>query len=174
MSTFVLIEKYTVGAGGASSVTLGSGGTIPQTYTDLVVKISGRTDNTGTFANMIRFNGDTGSNYSWKNLYGYNSATYSDTLSGGSYVWGGYTNNSSLTASSFGNSEIYVPNYRASIYKSVSADGVMETNASTGVSLGLGANIWNNTAAITSITCIPYVGNYAQYSTFYLYGILKA
>ena len=48
MSTFVLIEKYTVGAGGVSSVTLGLGGTIPQTYTDLVVKASIRTDYTYT------------------------------------------------------------------------------------------------------------------------------
>ena len=54
MSTFVLIEKYTVGAGGVSSVTLGSGGTIPQTYTDLVVKVSARSSSTNPDLSWMR------------------------------------------------------------------------------------------------------------------------
>jgi hypothetical protein len=171
-NTYTLISSVTVGSGGAATIDFTS---IPSTYTDLLVKISGRSNNTGSFANYLRFNSDSGNNYLWRNLYGYNGATYSDASGGGiSYVWGGYTNNSSLTASAFGNSEIYIPSYLSSNYKSVSADGVMETNAANGVSLGIGANLWNNTAAITAITLLPSVGNYAQYSTAYLYGISNA
>jgi len=171
-TTYTLISSVTVGAGGAANIEFTS---IPSTYTDLVVKISGRSNNTGSFPNYLRFNSDSGNNYTWRNLYGFNAVAYSDSSGGSiSYAWGGYTNNSGLTASSFGNSEIYIPNYAGSNNKSVSADGVMETNAANGVSLGIGANLWNNTAAITTITLLPSVGSYAQYSTAYLYGISNA
>ena len=72
MSTYVLIEKYTVGSGGVSSVTLGSGGTIPQTYTDLKIFASIRTNRTASNAENIRlqFNGDTSSSYSWRYIDG--------------------------------------------------------------------------------------------------------
>jgi hypothetical protein len=161
----------------AKSVLTGTQGSIvfsdiPNTYKDLLIKISARTDNTGTFYNYLRFNGDTGSNYQWRIIYGYNSGTYSDP-SGGyvTFGWGGYTNNSSLTASTFGNSEVYIGNYAGSNQKGIFADAVMETNAVNGVSLGLGASFWNSTSAITSITLLPSVGSYVSGSRFDLYGI---
>jgi len=61
-ANYVLLEKITVGAAGASSVTFSG---IPQTgYTDLVIKASIRgsvaqTNDYGT----VQFNGNTGSNY---------------------------------------------------------------------------------------------------------------
>ena len=171
-TTYEIIASVTVGSGGAASMEFTS---IPSTYTDLVVKISGRSDNSGSFPNYLRFNSDSGNNYTWINIYGFNGVVYSDNDGGGiNYAFGGYTNNSSLTASAFGNSEIYIPSYLSSNYKSVSADGVMETNNANGVSLGIQASLWNNTAAITTITLLPSVGNYAEYSTAYLYGISNA
>jgi len=38
----------------------------------------------------------------------------------------------------------------------------------------LGAVLWSNTAAITSVTLTPYAGSILQYSTIYLYGVKNA
>jgi hypothetical protein len=174
MSTFVLIEKYTVGAGGASSVTLGSGGTIPQTYTDLVVKASVRTAYSGNYDDIyIKFNNNT-SSQSAKMIYGYNGSTGSYSPANGT-GWG-FGTGDTATASTFGTLEWYVPNYTSSNYKSASIDSASETNAATAIT-ALAAGLWSNTAAITSIVFVPYSGggtSFKQYSTFYLYGILKA
>jgi hypothetical protein len=167
-TTYTLISSVTVGSGGAATMSFTS---IPNTYTDLLIKMSGRSD-AGSFPTYLRLNSDSGNNYTWVNLYGFSGVAYSDTSGGNiNYAWGGYTNASSLTASTFSNSEIYIPNYAGSNKKSASADGVMETNAANGVSLGIGANLWNNTAAVTTITLLPSTGNFVQYSTAYLYGI---
>ena len=73
------------------------------------------------------------------------------------------------TASTFGNAEIYIPNYASSNNKSVSADFVSETNAADAI-FGLTAGLWANTSAITSIKLTPAAA-FAQYSTATLYGI---
>jgi hypothetical protein len=164
-ANYVLLEKITVGAAGASSVTFSS---IPQTgYTDLVVKSSTRT--TGTSVGVIlSFNGSTASRTT-RGLFGDGTSTVSynntDPL-------GGLENSSGATASTFSNSELYVPNYAGSTNKSSSMDAVVENNA-TAAQQFLNANLWSNSAAITSITLTPEAGNFVQYSTFYLYGVAK-
>ena len=171
MSTFVLIEKYTVGAGGVSSVTLGSGGTIPQTYTDLKVLISARNSyaSAGDDWLNIKFNSSTTS-YSYRLLQGTGSGAYSynNTVQ---YVGDIVANGA--TSNTFGNMEIYLPNYAGSNYKSYSVDAVTEWN-NTFALTDLLAGLWSSTAAITSLTFTPRNNSFVQYSTFYLYGILKA
>jgi hypothetical protein len=166
-ANYVLLEKITVGAAGASSVTFSG---IPQTgYTDLVVKMSTRTSRSNTVDGVtVRFNSDTTSgNYSGKRLYGDGSGTGSDS----SYVALPFMDAANSTANTFGNIEILIPNYTGSAQKSFSIDGVAENNA-TSVYLGIGAGLWNQTSAITSVTIYPEVGpNIVQYSTFYLYGV---
>jgi hypothetical protein len=63
------------------------------------------------------------------------------------------------------------PNYRSSNFKSFSADGANEDNNAS-IYEGLTTGLWSQTAAITSLT----IGgnNFAQYSTFTLYGISNA
>ena len=169
--TYKLISSVTVGSGGSANMEFTS---IPSTYTDLVIKISSRSNNASTFAHHVRFNSDSGANYSWRNMYGYNSGKYTDYDGAATYAWAGYSNNSSLTTSAFSNTDIYISNYAGSKHKSVSSDAGMETNAGTGVSVGLGGAFWKSTAAITSIIILPSVGNYAEHSTAYLYGISNA
>ena len=172
MSTFVLIEKYTVGAGGVSSVTLGSGGTIPQTYTDLVVKCSVR-GSTGSFPSLrIKANGAT-TNYSSRRLYGDGTSAASDTPTTPAYWVQAPITSASETANTFANSEYVIPNYTGSNYKSISFDSVAENNATATYTM-LVAGLWSSTSAITSLDFFLSSGNLAQYSTFYLYGILKA
>jgi hypothetical protein len=74
------------------------------------------------------------------------------------------------TANTFGNTDIYIPNYAGSANKSVSVDTVEENNGTTARAL-LGAILWSNTAAITALGLTPVSGSFVQYSTATLYGI---
>jgi len=164
-NTFELIASSTVGSGGASTIDFTS---IPSTYTDLVLKVSGRQGGENAFA--ITFNGATTS-YAVKRLQGDGSSASSNDAAGVTTairVIG--INPSGATANTFSNSEIYIPNYTSSNYKSVSYDGVNENNA-TEIYMNLAAGLWSNTAAINQITITPLAGSLAQYSTAYLYGI---
>ena len=167
--TMTLIASNTVGSGGVSSVTFSS---IPATYTDLVVKVSARTDTSSSSAGQwlyVNFNGAT-TNNSTRILYGIGSGG-SGSISGSSPTpYAVYVNPSDYTANTFSNGEIYISNYTSSNFKSYSVDSVNENNA-TVAGMDLTAGLWSNTAAITSINLSPAGGNFVQYSTFYLYGI---
>jgi hypothetical protein len=118
-ANMVLLEKITVGAAGASSVTFSG---IPQTgYTDLVVKQSVRITS-GNFPDVyISFNGSS-ANFSARNLFGSGSAAASDTVA----RLFGYGEGSSQTANTFTNGELYIPNYTSANNKSFSVDSVTE------------------------------------------------
>ena len=76
------------------------------------------------------------------------------------------------TANTFASSDLYIPNYAGSTYKSFSIETVQEANQAE-VYMNMIAGLWSNTAAIDSITLTPYSYSIAQYSTAYLYGIKK-
>jgi len=161
-ANYVLLERIELNAS-AASVTFSN---IPQTgYTDLKVVLSARCDAANT-AVKIQFNGLT-TNLSTRYLYGSGSAAASYTDASNIYT---YENSSSYTASTFGNAEIYIPNYTSSNAKSVSVDAVTENNA-TGADMALFAGLWNNTAAITSVALVSNSGNFVANSTFSLYGL---
>jgi hypothetical protein len=172
-ANYVLLEKITVGAAGASSVTFSG---IPQTgYTDLVVKFSGRSARGGAYEDSlkIQFNGDTASNYSSRILQQYNNSASSaaETSVGYATIYSAL-DGAIATANTFSSGEIYIPNYTSSNAKSFSIDAVSETNGTQG-SDDMSANRWTGTAAISSITLFPYFSTFVQYSTFYLYGVAK-
>jgi len=160
-TTYKKIASVTVGSGGASSIDFSS---VPSTYTDLVIKVSAR-DTTANGEFYLRFNSST-TNYSDRWLYGTGTAASSTTNTKLDF----FLASSGYTANTFGNTEIYVPNYTSSNYKSVSGDSVQENNATASYTL-LEAGLWSDTAAITSVNLIPAGGTFAQYSTATLYGI---
>jgi len=164
-ANYVLLEKITVGSAGASSVTFSG---IPQTgYTDLVVKASTRSQGAQNLV-TLSFNGVT-SNLSAKYILG--NAANAPTAASGSLEPYLMQTQSSYTASTFSSNEVYIPNYASSNYKSISIDGAQENNA-TSNALWLQAGLWSSTSAITSITMTDSL-NFAQGSTFYLYGVAK-
>jgi hypothetical protein len=169
-NSYVLLEKVVVGSAGASSVTFAN---IPQTgYTDLVVKVCARTTRTGTDVDdelQVTFNGST-SGYSTRMIEG-NGSTTRSVANSGSYLGRGTLPTDNATASTFGNTEYYIPNYAGSANKSVSIDSTMENNATTSLML-MTAGLWANTAAITSIS-FTALGPFDANSTFYLYGVAK-
>ena len=171
-ANYVLLEKITVGATGASSVTFNS---IPQTgYTDLVVKFSTRDNDAGSFSHLgIIFNGDTGANYTSKYARGDGNGSAVSSSSTTNYIIASYSNAAGSTANSFGIGEIYIPNYTSSNQKSVILESMNETNASTAY-MNMTAGIWTGTSAITSVTFKQTLtGPFVQNSTFYLYGVAK-
>lgn len=171
-NTYTLISSY-VATGSVSSITFSS---IPSIYTDLCLKLSARQSNAAIANDVtIQFNA-TASGNSNKYLYGdsANPGTgtngYTPSLN---YISIGVGNNA--TANTFGNVEVYLPNYSNSNYKSFSVDSVGESNNSTSVFQLMVAGLWSSTSAINQITmAAASSANFLQYSTAYLYGIKKS
>jgi hypothetical protein len=143
---------------------------IPQTFTDLVVVFSCRTDRADILDGIIGNINGSSANFTTRNLIGEGSAVSSNTTTVGSL---GLGNGATSTANTFGNSVAYITNYTAATNKSISADQVSENNATAAFQL-IRAILWSNTAPITSISFLPQVGaNLVAGSTISLYGILK-
>ena len=146
---------------------------IPQGYTDLIVKTSLRSSRSifDDYLSVV-FNGDTGSNYADRWVQGYNiTASSGVNAASGVSVQGGFVNGNGSTSNTFSSNELYIPNYTSSNYKSISVDAALENNSSSNYVVRLIANTWNSTAAITSIT-FTGISPFTQYSTFTLYGVL--
>lgn len=174
--TMTLISTVTVGSGGASSIAFSS---IPATYTDLQILLSGRTANTSAPSDgpyvLVRINSST-TGYSDRLLMGSGSSVLSQSFTtNDALLLKSMVNPGNATANVFSSTQIYIPNYAGSSNKSISSDGVNENNA-TNAYQTIQASLWSNSAAINSITLSLYDGtfpNWAQYSTASLYGILK-
>lgn len=169
MATYTQIgSTVTVGSGGAASIEFTS---IDSSYTDLVLKLSARTNRSGSIidGSLLRFNNDTTSgNYTGKRLYGDGSSATSNSSNILLFVDG-----NDATSNTFSSNEIYIPNYAGTAYKSFSIDGAQESNSSASYA-SLMAGLWSSTSAITSIKITPEVGTlFNQYSSASLYGIKK-
>jgi hypothetical protein len=166
-NTYVKIATVSVGAGGQAAIDFTA---ITGSYTDLCLKYALRASTSSNNKDCyITLNGST-SGFSGIYLQG-NGATSAGSFTLARYV--GNVPDSTATASTFSNSEIYIPNYSGSTNKSFSIDTVQENNTTTaGQALDqLIAGLWSNTAAITSISITPSSGTFVQYSTATLYGI---
>lgn len=160
--TMEKIQTVTVPAGGQAAITFSN---VPQTYDDLKIVISGRSSSTPAEGMYIAFNGST-SNFTGRYLIGDGANASSGVLA--RYV--GSIFGAVGTASTFNNTEIYIPNYRTSANKSFSVDNVAENNATTAYG-NLITGLWSDSSAITSIsiTCAGFL----QHSTATLYGITR-
>jgi len=174
--SITLVSTVTVGSGGAASIEFTS---IPQTGTDLVLVVSSRSDRSSAFDQLyVQFNLDTNqANYSQRSLHGTGSTVNSTNAS--NFVPYLFTRDTAAgnvpaatsTASTFGNSQIFITNYASTTSKSISFDGVGEQNA-TASGQELIAARWNNTSAVTRVTC-TLNSNFVQHSTASLYLITK-
>jgi len=173
-TTYELISSVTVGSGGAANIEFTS---IPQTYTDLAILCSIRTDRPDYQESIqLRFNGST-SNYTTKGISNDGSSVVSSSTSGETGMLIGILPGSSSTSNTFGNGSIYIPNYTGNKNKSVSVDTVSESNhgITVGTFLRLWSGLWSDTSAITSIRLYSRNSyNFIQHSTAYLYGISNA
>ena len=164
-NTFIKIASVTVGSGGAATIDFTA---IPATYTDLKIVLSGRTNNTSPNI-LFSINGST-STFSSLAIYGDGAAAASTN---GVPRIVSYASLSTDTANTFGNTEVYIPNYTSSTNKIYGADSGSENNATTAY-FGIFSGYWATTSAITSLTFTPSTGNFVQNSTAVLYGISKS
>ena len=174
-TTYKAIATVTVTGATAANIEFTS---IPGTYTDLLVKLSCRTSGTGdltTYVDMI-INNDTGAYYDQKNVSGMLDGTVTNQSwpnQNSFYVYQANTNSS--TASTFSNIELYIPNYTSTNNKSISQDGVSESNTSSSANraFALVAGLYHpaSNVAITSLKFTPFSNSFVQHSTATLYGI---
>jgi transcriptional regulator of nitric oxide reductase len=167
-STYTLISSNVLSSS-AASVTFSA---IPNTYTDLVVRWSARSDRANVSDTMkLRINSDSGSNYSWTYLLGSGAVASSSINSGLDYTSLGAADAATAASNTFANGELYIPNYLASTKKPLSTINAQEDNA-TNAQLWVLASLWQGTAAITSLQLFLNIGpNFVSGSSFYLYGV---
>ena len=155
-NTYTAIATHTT-TGTVSNYTFSS---IPSTYTDLVLVVN---DMGSDGSYNIRFNGDTGSNYSSTFLYGESSGAFS-------------ARNSNVTAAPTvgrrpGNTIIQFQNYANS---TTNKTFIARGNASNHMVIAT-VSLWRSTASITSLTIAPEgSGTFAAGVTLSLYGIAAA
>ena len=165
------IATVTVGGGGAASAEFTS---IPATYTHLQIRGIPKAAGTANIAvnGLVQINSDTGSNYSRHLLDGNgSSATSTGSSSQSSIVFCPIPDsNIAGSGSMFAGFIMDILDYaNTNKYKTSRAFAGVEDNT-TGYSWMHSSN-WRNTNAITSIKFTPATGNYAQYTSFALYGV---
>jgi len=170
-NSYESIATTTVGSGGTSTITFSS---IPATFKQLQIRALSRTNRADTVDFMtLRFNSDTGNNYAYHSLYG-NGATAgaNDTGTSTGTPWSGITAGGNASASMFGAAVWDVLDYQNSNkYKTTRLLSGTDQNGSNG-RIYFMSNLWQNTAAITTVAIIPTYGTlFSEYSSFALYGI---
>jgi hypothetical protein len=154
-------------------------GSIPQTYTDLVLVIYGRS----TYgANLVStygwLNGDTGSGVtSNTNIKGAGSGSPSSGRNTGSTIYySGQQTGSAFTANIFSTIIMHIPNYsNTTTFKTILSRYANDMNGDANGSTGAWCSLWRNTNAISAIG-IGTDGNvaFATGSIATLYGIKAA
>jgi len=156
-NTYVALDKITVGTA-VSTVEFTS---INQSYTDLQIVVNGSTS--ANAAASVKFNNDTGSNYSRTYIYGDGSSAGSgrDSSASGSAakIFDLSTSNSTAI--------VNIQNYSNTTTYKTSLSRAAQTDVLTAAYVVL----WRSTAAITSVSLTTSTGNFAVGTTFSLYGI---
>jgi len=156
----------------ASSTATITFSSIPGTYTDLVLKISARGDNAG-FSNtvLVYYNSTSGTAGSYTNLYVGSGSVGSNVSSGAAYISPGSVNGATSTASTFGISEVYIPNYATAVAHQAHFSALAENNSSSVYYLDIAAGLNTSASAITSLIITANSSNFVSGSRFDLYGI---
>ena len=178
-------RAYGAGAGGVligdfesiATITAGSAvpniefTSIPSTYTHLQIRGIARGTRADTSANtQMRFNSDTGTNYASHYLGGAGYVGFSGNETSSTYIYTGSLISANSTTGCFEGSVIDILDYaNTNKFKTVRTLSGWDANGSGQAILWSGH--WRSTSAITSITLLPNVNNFAQYSSFALYGV---
>ena len=163
-STYDKIATYTLPSAQASYTFT----SIPNTYTDLVLIVNGKTTGSGGYTALsVRLNSDSATNYSRTGVYGANAeaTAFRETSISSGFI------NIGQAANNFGNAIINFQDYsNTTTFKNfLSAENYSTLVFTSSVSL------WRNTNAITSITLSGTGGHdIASGSIFNLYGIKAA
>lgn len=172
LNGFVSIATTTVGAGGSSTITFSA---IPQVYKHLQIRAIAREGDGGqTNANqqiVIRLNSDSGSNYAIHRLVGDGVGAGADGYSSQGNMTATGIPGSSTTASIFGASIIDILDYQ-NTNKNKTMRTLTGTDLNSSGAIWFSSGLWQSTSAVNSVTLTALSSrNFAQYSSFALYGI---
>ena len=166
-ATYEPIATTTLGSA-ASTITFSS---ISSAYTDLRVVIVWQGTQSGTSNNiMARLNGDTGTNYSTTDLAGDGASATTFRATSQTRMNLGYV--ASTETTQWGLTTMDIFSYAGSTNKTVLGTNSYDRNASGYVQRNV--QLWRSTAAVTSVSILTNLNNFATGTTATLYGILKA
>lgn len=174
-ATYDLIEEQILGSATAT-MTLGNGGTIPQTYKDLVLEVVARS----AYANLtndvsLYVNGvSTGTSYSYTRLFGDGTSPYSDRAANQAIVGTiGGTAGATAAANIFSTHTVHLMSYtNTNINKTMLVRGSYAPGGGNGLASLAMMVLYRSTSAITSITISMAGGfNIAAGTTVRLWGI---
>tara|TARA_R100001244_G_scaffold58606_1_gene49491 strand:+ start:1164 stop:1688 length:525 start_codon:yes stop_codon:yes gene_type:complete len=159
----------------ATTVTWSS---ISGSYDHLCIKASIRSDK-GSLIDYIQptLNGDTGSNYSYTELFTGTATPVTYRGTGASFMGYWPINGDTTLADTFSAVECWIPNYsNTANFKQLFAKTATENNsiADNEWTLWVAAGLWSSTSAITSIEFVNSGDDFMAHSVFDLYGILGA
>jgi hypothetical protein len=156
---------------GVSTITFSS---IPSTYQHLQIRFFGIGAANNYGRGFVRFNGNTGANYSWHCLNGQGSAaSASSGVSQTSMQLIG--NNWGLNTSTPVVAILDIHDYASTTKnKTVRSFNGHDGNSSLSGDINLYSGMWMNTSAISSITIFLDAGNYGSSTSIGLYGIKGA
>jgi len=163
------IATVTVGGGGSATITFSS---IPATYTHLQIRGIYRT-NRASFPDFlkVRYNSDSGNNYSEHRLQGDGSSASSAGTANLDYAQWAAIASAAASANVFSGGVFDLLDYtNTNKYKTNRTLTGFDNNGSGRIHLESGS--WRNTAAVNTITIISGSGStFQQYTQFALYGV---
>jgi hypothetical protein len=167
------LATVTVPSGGLASVTFAG---IPTGYKHLQIRSIARTSSGGYETVLLyRMNGDsTYTNYFGRHLlYGDGSSAAAAANNSSAFTGAAIgTTAGGLTASNvFATTIVDILDYQ-NAYKNKTLRGLGGIDTNTGGTVSFASSLWLNTAAVSSISIVPYDGSsFAQYTQFALYGV---
>ena len=163
------LATVTVPSGGAASVTFAG---IPTTYKHLQIRMMARSTVAGSEDSVLmRFNADTGSNYSYHFLFGNGSSANASATSSAAFIYPWAIPGATFASNAFGVQIMDILDYANTSKNKTTRNFAGYDDNSTGGRIAFTSGAWYNTSAVTSISITAGSANIAQYSSFALYGV---
>ena len=158
-NSYESIATVTIGSGGASTASFSS---IPSTYQHLQIRIFAKTADAGSFGSAsMSINGGAGE--ARHDIYGTGSSVGVSGISGSFITYIG-------ASAQFGSAVVDIFDY-ADTNKAKTSRGFGGTDNNGSGLIAMTSGLEISTTAISSLTFTSSSGNFAQYSSFALYGI---
>lgn len=164
MGAYVKIAETTLSSA-ASAITFSS---IPNTYTDLVLVTA--LQYTAGGGTLVRFNSDSGTNYSYTYIYGDGTSAASGRGVDRTSIVVDLASGFSTT--NFGMFTMNIFNYTGSTNKTVLIENSNDKNGSGTVERSV--RLWRNASAINTISITHSASTFAIGTTVALYGIKES
>lgn len=167
-ATYEKIATTTLGSA-TSSISFSS---ISSAYTDLRIILNVQNDGAAGNDVWLRFNSDTGTNYSSTLLFGDGSSATSFRRTSDTRILAYNFQGGATTSNTWGMAMIDVFSYAGSTNKTVLSAVALDYNG--GGNSGRSVGLWRSTSAITALSLTSSSANFNTGTTATLYGILKA